>query len=89
MSEVPKTVRIKEVGPREGNAVQHGVGRGAMDAGGETEEGLEGGHGSPPAVEAGGELVEVGREAIVADAVVGTAEPGLELPELASPFGVP
>ncbi len=50
-----------------------------MDAGGEAEEGLEGGHWGTPAVEAEGELVEVGLEVIVSDAVVGTAEPGLEV----------
>jgi hypothetical protein len=50
-----------------------------MDAGGEAEEGLEGGHWGMSAVEAEGELVEVGLEVIVADAVVGPAEPGLEV----------
>ena len=52
-----------------------------MDARGEAEEGLEGRHRRAPAVEAEGELVEVGLEVIVADAVVGTVEPGpLRLP---------
>src|SRR3989442_7527565 len=59
--------------------VQHVVGRRAVDAGGETEEGLEGGHRGPPAVEAEGELVEVHLEVVVADAVVGAGEPSLEV----------
>jgi hypothetical protein len=50
-----------------------------VDAGGETEQGLEGGHGGTSAVEAEGELVEVGLEVSVADAMVGSAEPGLEI----------
>lgn len=43
----------------------------------EPKEGLEGGHGRTPAVEAEGVLVEVGLEMGVANAVVGPAEPGL------------
>src|SRR3989442_3025330 len=58
--------------------VQHVVGRRAVDAGGETEEGLEGGHRGPPAVEAEGELVGVHPEGVVADALVGAGEPNLE-----------
>lgn len=52
-----------------------------MNARGEAEERLEGGHRRPPPVEAEGELVEVGLEVIVPAAVVGAAEPGLEVPE--------
>src|SRR5262245_21163015 len=50
-----------------------------MHAGGEAEEGLEGRHRCPPTVETKGELVEVGLEVVVPDAVMGTAEPGLEV----------
>ena len=42
-----------------------------MDTRGEAEEGLEGCHRGPAAVEAQGELVEVGLEVVVPDAVVG------------------
>ena len=50
-----------------------------MDARGEAEQSREGRHGGPAAVEAEGELIEVGLEVIVPDAVVGTAEPRLEI----------
>src|SRR3989442_13483816 len=49
-----------------------------MGAGGETEKSLEGRHRGAPPVEAEGELVQVGLEMVVTDAVVGTTEPGLE-----------
>src|SRR3546814_11200326 len=66
-----------------------------MGAGGETQEGLEGRHRCAAPVEAEGELFEVGLEVIVPDAVVGAAEPGLEVAkdpvdmrqELRRPFG--
>ena len=66
-----------------------------MDARGEAEQGLEGRHRGSAAVEAEGELVEVGLEVIVPDAVVGPAQPRLEIPkrpmdvrqELARPVG--
>src|SRR5262245_36677915 len=50
-----------------------------MDARGEAEQGLEGCHRGPAAVEAEGELVEVGLEVIVPDAVVGPTQPRLEM----------
>src|SRR5258708_21382800 len=46
---------------------------------GEAEEGLEGGHGGAPSVEAEGELVEVDLEMGVTDAMVRADEPGLEV----------
>jgi len=46
-----------------------------------TEERLEGGHRRPPAVEAEGELVEVGLKVSVADTVVSSPQPRLEVPE--------
>ena len=52
-----------------------------MNARGKAEQGLEGGHRGPPPVEAEGELIQVGLEVIMPDAVVGTAEPGLKVPE--------
>ncbi len=52
-----------------------------MNARGEAEEGLEGGHRSPPPVEAKGEFIEVGLEMIVPDPMVGAAEPRLEVAE--------
>src|SRR3546814_7148557 len=66
-----------------------------MGAGGETQEGLEGRHRCAAPVEAEGELFEVGLEVIVHDAVVGAAEPGIEVAkdpvdlrqELRLPFG--
>ena len=66
-----------------------------MDARGEAEKSLEGRHRGTPPVEAEGELVHVGLEVVVTDAVVGAAEPGLEVAkdpvdvrqELRSPFG--
>ncbi len=66
-----------------------------MEAGGEAEEGLKGRHRGTPTVEAEGELVEVGLEVVVPDAVVGATEPGLEVAkdpvdmreELRRPFG--
>lgn len=50
-----------------------------MDARGKAEEGLEGGHRRSAAVEAEGELIKVGLEVVVPDAVVGAAQPGLEV----------
>ena len=50
-----------------------------MDTRGEAEEGLEGRHRGPAAGEAEGELVEVGLEVVVPDAVVGAAQPRLEI----------
>ena len=50
-----------------------------MDARGEAEEGLEGRHRRSAAVEAEGELVELSLEVVVPDAVVGAAQPGLEV----------
>ena len=44
-----------------------------MDARGEAEKSLEGRHRGTPPVEAEGELVQVGLEVVVADAVVGAA----------------
>ncbi len=66
-----------------------------MDARGKAEEGLEGGHRRSAAVEAEGELIKVGLEVVVPDAVVGAAQPGLEVAkdamdvrqELGGPFG--
>ena len=66
-----------------------------MDARGEAKQGLEGRHRDPATVEAEGELVEVGLEVIVPDAVVGPAQPRLEIAkhpmdvrqELARPVG--
>ncbi len=55
-----------------------------MNARGEAEEGLEGRHRAAPPVEVEGELVQVGLEVIVADAVVGTDQPTLEVPEHAT-----
>src|SRR2546425_8590304 len=52
-----------------------------MDARGETQQGLERCHRGAPPVEAEGELVQVGLEVIVTDAVVGAAKPGLEVAE--------
>jgi hypothetical protein len=50
-----------------------------VDARGETEQGLERCHRGPPPVEAEGELVQVGLEVIVPDAVVGATKPGPEI----------
>jgi hypothetical protein len=69
-----------------------------VDARGKAENGLEGRHGSAPPVETKGELVQIGLEVIVTDAVVGA--PGsqvLRLPKtrwmcgrsLAAHSGVP
>ena len=45
-----------------------------MGARGKTEKGLEGRHRGAPPVETKGELVQVGLEVIVSDAVVGAAK---------------
>src|SRR6266849_1197820 len=50
-----------------------------MDARGEPQQGLERGHRGAPAVEPKGELVQVGLEVIVTDAVMGAPQPGLEV----------
>ena len=50
-----------------------------MGARGKAEKGLEGRHRGAPPVETKGELVQVGLEVIVTDAVVGAAKPGLEV----------
>jgi len=68
-----------------------------MDARGEAEQGLEGRHRGTPPVEAEGELVQVGLEVVVADAVVGAAQPRLEVSkdpmdarqDLSGPLGRP
>jgi hypothetical protein len=49
-----------------------------VDARGEAEEGLEGRHRGSAAVEAEGELFEIGLEVIVPDTVMGRAQPRLE-----------
>ena len=49
-----------------------------MDARGEAQKGLEGRHRCAPPIEAEGELVQVGLEVVVADAVVCAAQPSLE-----------
>src|SRR6516225_3086434 len=50
-----------------------------MGAGGEAKKSLEGRHRGPSSIEAEGELVEVGLEMAVADTMVSTAEPRLEV----------
>ena len=50
-----------------------------MGARGKAEQGLEGRRRGAPPVETKGELVQVGLEVIVTDAVVGAAKPGLEV----------
>src|SRR5260370_28866125 len=52
-----------------------------MNARGEAEQGLEGRHRGAPPVEAEGELVQVGLEVVVTDAMVGADQPTLEVPE--------
>jgi len=52
-----------------------------MNARGEAQQGLEGRHRCAAPVEAEGELVQVGLEVVVADAVVGADQPTLEVPE--------
>src|SRR5215471_8338483 len=58
-----------------------------MGAGGEAKESLEGRHRGPSPIEAEGELVEVGLEMVVADTVVGAAEPSLEVAKDAMDVG--
>lgn len=50
-----------------------------MGARGKAEQGLKGRHRGTPPVETKSELVQVGLEVIVTDAVVGAAKPGLEV----------
>ena len=49
--------------------------------GGEAEQGLEGGHGRAPEVEAEDELVDVVWQVLGADAAVGALQPSLEVRE--------
>jgi hypothetical protein len=48
---------------------------------GEAQESLERGHRGPAPVEPERELIQVALEVVVADAVMGSAEPGLEIPK--------